>query len=258
MYNEENSISTWIADMYEMTETETDDVEFALSLIGDAPKKVFEVACGSGRFLVPMAKAGHNVTGIDFDDYMLQKIADKASGMDNIAWHKADVIYDEWGDGYDCVILAANFLLNIVSDMDYEKAQRLMIEKAAKALVTGGHIFIDYGYTLYPEAWFCNPNDNIVWQGTDNNGNTGRMLLRDNSFDRETGVIKFTRRFEMTLNNGKTITQDIPSMKYFVTPEKIHQWLSDAGFVVEKEYGDYNCNPISESTSRAVIWARKL
>ncbi|MBE5962770.1 MAG: class I SAM-dependent methyltransferase [Lachnospiraceae bacterium] len=258
MYKEENIISTWIADMYEMHETETDDVEFALSFIGEAPKKVLEIACGSGRFLIPMAKAGHIVTGIDFDEHMLKKISKKATGMNNITWHKADVIHDEWGKGYDCVILGANFLLNIVSDMDYEKAQELLIQKSADALLTGGHIFIDYGYTRFPEAWFNNPNDNVIWQGTDSNGNTGRMLLRENKFDRENSMIRFIRRFELTLNDGRTITQEILDMKYFVTPEKVHKWLTNAGFVVENEYGDYKYNPISESTSRAILWARKL
>lgn len=165
-------------------------------------------------------------TGLDFDEYMLEKIAPKVTGMKNITWYKADVINDEWGKGYDIVILAANFLMNIVSDMDYERAQELLVEKSAKALLPGGHIFIDYGYTQFPEAWFNNPNDKLIWQGTD--------------------------------SNGKEITQDIPSKKYFVTPKKVHKWLANAGFIVENEYGDYNYHPISETTNHAMIWARKL
>lgn len=30
-----------------------------------------------------------------------------------------------------------------------------------------------------------------------------------------------------------------------------------AGFVIEKEYGDYAGNPIGEKTNRAIIWATK-
>lgn len=73
MYNEKDVIAQWNADMYDLNETDTDDVEFALMLMGATLKKVLEIACGSGRFLVPMAKAGHDVIGLDFDEYMLER-----------------------------------------------------------------------------------------------------------------------------------------------------------------------------------------
>ena len=127
LYNEKEIISKWNADMYDCNENGIQDVEFALSVIGTEPKNILEIACGSGRMLVPMAKAGHIVTGLDFDEYMLEKIASKAKGMENIAWRKTDVTHDEWGQGFDVVVLAANFLLNIVSDTDYEKAQKNLL-----------------------------------------------------------------------------------------------------------------------------------
>lgn len=148
MFDEKAIISKWNADMYDLNERDTEDVEFALSIIGTTSKNILEIACGSGRFLVPMAKAGHIVTGLDFDEYMLNKIRAKSDGMDNITWRKADVFNDEWGKGFDVVVIAGNFLFNLISDMDYEEAQRLLFKKAAKALVPGGSIYIDYGLSL--------------------------------------------------------------------------------------------------------------
>ena len=72
------------------------------------------------------------------------------------------MIYDDWGNDFDAVILGDNFLFNIVSDMNYEQSHKLMIQKYADALAVGGHFFLDYGYTLYPEKWFHNPNANII------------------------------------------------------------------------------------------------
>lgn len=257
MYNEETIISKWISDMYDMDQTDISDVEFALSIIGEKPKRVLEVACGSGRILVPLAKEGHSVTGLDFDEYMLDKISARAKGMKNITWQKSDVIKEDWGKGYDVVMLAANFLFNIIADIDYAKAQMLVIQKSSNALVSDGHIYIDYGYTLHPENWFGNANENVVWQGTDSNGNTGKMTLLNSSFDSKTGLNKFVRRFELLLSDGTEIKQDIPSTKHFATLEQIHKWLEVAGFIVEEEYGDYSRSPISEMTNRAIIWARK-
>lgn len=258
MFNEKAVISKWNADMYDLNERDIDDIEFALSIIGTTSKNILEIACGSGRFLVPMAKAGHIVTGLDFDEYMLNKIKSKSVGMGNITWRKADVISDEWGNGFDVVVLAGNFLFNLVSDMDYEEAQRLLFKKAADALVPGGSIYIDYGYTMHPENWFNNSVENVIWQGTDSDGNTGRMILFNSTFDKERNINQFTRRFELTLTDGSEIKEDILSSKHFATLEQIHTWLSSNGFIVEEECGDYSHNPISESTSRAVIWAKKI
>lgn len=257
MYNEKDIIAQWNADMYDLNETYVDDVEFALMLMGTTPKKVLEVACGGGRFLVPVAKAGHDVTGLDFDEYMLEKIAHKITN-EKIKWHKADVIYDDWGSGFDIVTLGANFLFNIVADMNYEQAQKLMIQKSADALAVGGHIFVDYAYTHYPEKWFSNPDANIIWEGTDSHGNFGKMALLDNTYDTESRIARFVRRFDMILADGSTLVQEIPSEKYFTALEQIHKWLDEAGFVIERECGDYQGNLISETTDRAIIWARKV
>ena len=257
MYNEKDIIAQWNADMYDLNEIDTDDVELALMLIGTTPKKVLEIACGSGRFLVPVAKAGHDVIGLDFDAYMLEKITHKIT-TEKIKWHKADVIYDDWGAGFDVVILGANFLFNIVSDMNYEQAQKLMIQKSADALVVGGHIFVDYAYPKYPEKCFHNPNPIVIWEGTDSHGNFGKMTLLDNVYDTENSIARSVRRFDMILADGSTLVQEIPSEKHFIMLEQIHQWLDEAGFVIEQECGDYQGNPISEMTNRAIIWARKI
>ncbi|MDF2684903.1 MAG: Methyltransferase type 12, partial [Clostridia bacterium] len=45
--------------------------------------------------------------------------------------------------------------------------------------------------------------------------------------------------------------------KYFPKYNQVKDWLNKAGFIIEQEYGDYNKNPISETTSRAIVYARK-
>lgn len=54
------------------------------------------------------------------------------------------VANDDWGGDFDVVVLAGNILYNIVSDMDYAKAQEFLIQKAASSLVPGGYVFIEY------------------------------------------------------------------------------------------------------------------
>ena len=139
MYNEDQLFSKWAAEMYDRDETGAEDVDFALYLIGLRPRRVLDVACGSGRFLVPLARAGHTAEGFDFDPAMLERIPRRAGDTGGFKVRQADAVRDIWGGGFDVVLLAANLLFNIVSDtMSYPAAQRLLIDKAAAALRPGG------------------------------------------------------------------------------------------------------------------------
>lgn len=187
MYNKNEIISMWAAGMYDIDENDVTDVNFALSIIGQSPKRILEIGCGSGRYLIHLAKSDHKVVGLDFDEFMLEKIDAKLDSKENIEWRKSDVIQDEWGNGFDIVLLAANFLFNIVSDMEYEKAQELLIRKSAESLVSGGHLLIDYGYTLYSEKWY---------------GNVRKMTLLGSRFDKSNSMCTFIRDMKLRLRIG--------------------------------------------------------
>ena len=255
MLKEEKIIADWSADMYEIDETGTEDVEFLLSRLGAEPKHILEIACGSGRILVPLAKAGHTVVGLDMDEAMLGKIPAKAEGLDNITWRTGDAIAGDWGTGYDVVVIAGNFLMNIVSEEGPERAQRVLLEKAKLTLKPGGMLYIDYNHTFYPEQWYVHAGERVIWEGTDSHGTRGRMLLCDSTYDEETGLICSTRRYELETVTGEKIRKEMPSVKHYVSLEQIYTWLSEGGFRIEKEYGDYAGNPIGETTGRAIICA---
>src|SRR6202158_6594694 len=48
-----------------------DDVPLYLELARAQGRKVLEVACGSGRVLVPLVRAGFDVVGVDISPHML-------------------------------------------------------------------------------------------------------------------------------------------------------------------------------------------
>ncbi len=255
------------AELYDQHVTETDDVEFILSVIGKQPKKVLEACCGSGRILIPLAKAGHDVTGFDIDEPMMARIPSKAEGLKNIQWRKADAVYDDWGTGFDVVILAGNILFNIESDMEYKKAQELFIQKASGALLPGGYVYIGYspyapnGRTLTKAGQSCDDDGSIIWSwdGTDEYGNYEKNSLTKGAFDEETGILTSKRFFEQRLANGKVIKTEEPgSIKHYATLQQIHEWLSNSGFVVEFEYENFDKKPIDDESRDVIIYAKKM
>lgn len=63
--------------------SERNDVEFYLDLTGKTGESVLELGCGTGRILIPLARAGYSITGIDSSEKMLdvcrRKLEDESS-----------------------------------------------------------------------------------------------------------------------------------------------------------------------------------
>ena len=247
-----------------------DDVEFILDLIGAQPKRVLEIGCGFGRILLALADAGHEVTGIDVEDGDLDNLSTtaKSLGLKNVYWYKADAVYDDWGTGFDVVVLAGNILFNIenIESADaYKKAQESFIQKAAAALVPGGYVYIGYspfapnGRTLVRPGQSCTDDGSIfgVWEFINDDGSVEISSLTPGSFDEETGTLRFKRFKERRMPSGDVIKEESERIKHYATLAHLQGWLSDAGFVIELECEDFNKNPINAESCAVSIYARK-
>ena len=100
----------WYASVYEQFERNPHDVPFLLRILneqaGGAPQNILEVACGGGRISVPLARAGHTVTGFDADPYMLLRCYHQAKDLPNPRAFEGNVAQPDWGKGYDVVRFA--------------------------------------------------------------------------------------------------------------------------------------------------------
>ena len=80
--NKNHLLNHWYAYIYEQQVIQN-DIDHIIKLIGNEPKRILEVACGGGRISVPLAEMGHEVTGFDCDDYVLERITAKAKRLNN-------------------------------------------------------------------------------------------------------------------------------------------------------------------------------
>ena len=240
----------WYAYIYDQ-EVVQDDVAHILSTVGAAPQRILEVACGSGRIAIPLARAGHSVTGFDIDEFMLARIPAKAGGMENLKCYRADAIADDWGSGFDVVILSGNVLVNIVTDEDYQQAQELFIRKAAACVKQGGHMYLDFDCVNWPKEKPGQHGEWVCFEGTDDLGTYGKYIVVGGEYSRKTRVNRGTRRYEITPKDGGAFTVTTQSLKYFPTYEQVVAWLEKAGWEIEWHAS------VRRRTFHAIIWAKK-
>jgi SAM-dependent methyltransferase len=250
----------WYANVYDQEVTETDDIEFLLDIIGKEPKNILEACCGTGRILMSLAKSGHNVTGFDIDEYMLERIPEKIKGLNNIKYYKANAVEEDWGKNHDIIILAGNVMMNIETDGSYEDAQRIFIHKAGRALKSDGYIYFDFALYNNPEEIFGPVNnERVVFEGYDDKGIYGKYIISSGgSYDKKTQICYGKRKIELILQNGEKDVYEYSSNKRIPNLGDIKKWLKENNFIIEQEYGNYDKAPISEKTHRAIIYARKI
>jgi 2-polyprenyl-3-methyl-5-hydroxy-6-metoxy-1,4-benzoquinol methylase len=167
----------WYAYIYEQQVIQADEVAYILDSIGSARLRILEVACGGGRILTPLAEVGHNVTGFDADEAMLERCKLKINPYSNARCYRADAVHQDWGEDYDVVVLAGNILVNIISDIDNTQAQVLFIQRAAQALKSGGHLYLDFGCHDWPALSPGVKWERIIFEGRTTEALTVNLFL---------------------------------------------------------------------------------
>ncbi|MCL2540219.1 MAG: hypothetical protein FWE53_02150 [Firmicutes bacterium] len=60
------------------------------------------------------------------------------------------------------------------------------------------------------------------------------------------------------MQDGRVIKKTLTNHTHFVRLQQVTDWLGEVGFEIEKLYGNYSQDPVSENTNRAIIYAKKI
>lgn len=117
-------------------------IDGLLHRLGPEPKDVLDLGCGDGRVLVPLARAGHRLTGIDRRHDLLERCRARLSEIDRAAELIEADFLEAWpplAGGFDAVCCLGNTLMTVA---DVDQAVDLLT-RAARALKDGGAFITD-------------------------------------------------------------------------------------------------------------------
>lgn len=113
---------------------------FYVATAGGADRSVLDLACGSGRFTLPLAASGAAVTGGDISQTMLAAAREKAAARGlGIDFVRLDMRDFALGRQFDSIVIAANSLLHLHSPADFAAAFAAM----RAHLKPGGQVLFD-------------------------------------------------------------------------------------------------------------------
>jgi ubiquinone/menaquinone biosynthesis C-methylase UbiE len=204
----------WAADMVE-------DVQWYVSLAREAAEPIVELAVGTGRVAVPIAReTGKRVIGIDSSRAMLAVARDKAAGLP-IELHVGDMRDLALDEQVELVVCPGRSLMHLRTWAD----KRQLFERVAAALRPGGRF-----------AWNVFAMSPSLAVENERKGES-RNVPSDNRIDliRGTGVIPL----------------------WWLTRAEQEGLLDVAGLELEALYGGFFREPYDEAAVEMVWLARK-
>jgi len=116
------------------------DVEYYLSVLGDKSRHVLEPACGNGRFMIPLLRAGHEVAGSDISADMIA-VCEKNCAAEGLRPHlyTAGLATTLEPETYDAIVVPRGSLRQIDNEAECARA----IGAFYDGLRPGGRVVID-------------------------------------------------------------------------------------------------------------------
>lgn len=118
----------------------TDYIESLFGKYGCEPKKILDVACGTGALTVLLASRGYMMTGIDRAIGMLKVARKKAENLDlQIAFHQGDMLNFQLDQQFDAILCTYDSI-NYASN---EKEMRDIFKRVSTHLAPDGLFIFD-------------------------------------------------------------------------------------------------------------------
>jgi SAM-dependent methyltransferase len=243
---------------YDAQDSSDTGVVFYAGLAKQAGGNVLELACGTGRVGIPIAKQGFSVTGLDVVPGMLDVARQKSEGL-TARWLAGDARTFELNEQFSLIFITGNSFQAFLTRHD----QETFLERVHKHLADGGLFAFETrnprsGNAAQPDehppfgfAYLQTNLQERQWPAyTDQHGREVR-LSKTQTYDHNSQTLHWTtyRRWEERKKERVKITRI--ALRY-TFPQELEALLHHNGFDIQAQYGDWNGDPLTE-TSNCII-----
>lgn len=246
-----------IADLYDLEFESIDaDVDLYLGYAGIVGGPVLELGCGTGRLLVPLARAGFDVLGIDASAAMIARARQRLAreGVTNATAEPGDMrsLGHLAPDRFGLIFSAINSFLHLETRED----QIAALQSARRLLHDDGILVLDL---FHPTPAALHTMDDRLthdghWQRPD-----GGVIERT-SFRR---VYPAEQRIETRLTydqvqpNGDLRRQTASYTMRYIHRFEMEGLLDAAGYALEGVFGSYSLESLDDHSTQMIFVAHR-
>ncbi len=220
----------------------------------DSP--ILELGCGTGRVLVPLARQGYRITGIDASAAMLEKARDKVTAE---ALHeRVTLVVQEMGEleleeRFNLAFAALNSFAHLHTTDD----QLAALARIRRHLNPGGLLVLDM---FNPDlARLLDARGQVALSKVMDGPGAGRRTMRffTDEVDLERQLIHTTYIVDEIDAKGQVKRTLFPFSLRYVFRYELELLLRHAGFQVEAIYGSYDLDRFSGDSEKLIAVARR-
>ncbi|MEJ7809587.1 MAG: class I SAM-dependent methyltransferase [Gemmatimonadaceae bacterium] len=211
---------------------------------------VLELACGTGRVAIPIARAGLAVTGLDSSAAMLREARAKGerAGV-SVEWVEGDMRAFDVGRRFALVILLGNALCHLLDLASFEGCMACV----RRHLAPGGRFIIDVFV----------PDVGLLVHGRDQraafseyespDGGGAVIVTSTNVYEPHTQVNRITTYHQLPGREAEE-TGSLDMRMYF--PRELDALLGYNGFAIEEKLASYDGTPFGAGATKQLIVCR--
>lgn len=234
------------ADLYDLVAPPDAAMErFYVEAAGGPGQRVLELACGSGRFTVPLAASGALVTGGDLSETMLSRARAAATERGVSAeFLQLDMRDFVLGRHFDAIVIAANSLMHLHSRADFARAFSVIRQH----LAPGGRLVLD---VFVPNQRLLSlPAGRRELLGTFAHPRLGEVTIEETiAYDPITQV-SHADWYWSTVDRKDFRHTPLELRQIF--PQELPLLLASGGLRLVERYGDFNRGALTAGSRRQV------
>ena len=215
------------------------------------------MGCGTGRILLPLARAGVVISGMDRSLAMLQRLTSAlhnqpAEVRDRVTTIHGDIRYDDAGGRFRLIIAAGNVLHSFIDRTD----QRAWLRNVRRTLAADGAFCFDvfqpdYARLLTPAGEWISPFDRI-------DAKTGDRIRGFYRCEQELEFQRFRATFRWITEDstgGSAIRPLGLGDAALVRSRGTENLLDLEGFRIVSYWGDFDATPFGKGSTEQIIRA---
>jgi SAM-dependent methyltransferase len=224
-------------------------LRFLKESAGAPPRRILDVACGSGGYSVELAKAGYSVTGIDLDDKMIGLAVKRAesSGFE-VDFVKCDMldIGTALSGKFNLIFCIGNSIVHLRNPGEI----CLALKQVRDRLEGGGNVVLQtINYDRILEL-------KVTALPTIKNEEADIEFIRNYRYDGESNRILFNTVLTTGSMDGRVTFENTIEL-FPLTSRELLLALKETGFKEVELYGDFCSSPYSSSSYMLVARAYK-
>ncbi len=233
----------------------TDDLDFYGEIAEESGDPILIIGAGTGRVMMHLAQEGHQMTGIEAEQNMIERALAKRDAMLYLAprlnYLHGDALKVPLDEQFKLVIIPYNTFMHF---HDPER-QLALLTRARKWVAPGGRLLIDLPNA--GEAFAAPDTEAITLERSFLDLETGHLVMQQSisRLDRAEQLMNVTWLYDEIDADGVIRRTVIPVViRYFFLPE-MRLLLKAAGFTVEEVYGDFDHVPFGDGMPRMILTA---